>query len=77
MTLFKFSFLLAALGLATSVSAQLNATAQLNTTVQTTVIGPVAELDIINAEVSLDGFSRQAVLAGGTFPGPIIKGNKV
>lgn len=40
-------------------------------------IGPVTDLDIANAAISPDGFSRQAVLAGGTFPGPVITGNKV
>ncbi|CAL1714469.1 unnamed protein product [Somion occarium] len=39
-------------------------------------IGPVTDLDIANAAISPDGFSRQAVLAGGTFPGPVITGNK-
>ncbi|KAH9926904.1 Cupredoxin [Fomitopsis serialis] len=34
------------------------------------------ELNIVNAEISPDGFTRQGVLANGTFPGPIIKGNK-
>ncbi|KAI0732220.1 laccase [Fomitopsis betulina] len=43
---------------------------------QSAVIGPVTDLAIINAEVNLDGFPRQAVLAGGTFPGPLIRGNK-
>ncbi|THH32865.1 hypothetical protein EUX98_g1350 [Antrodiella citrinella] len=38
-------------------------------------IGPVADLHITNANVSLDGFSRPAVLAGGTFPGALITGN--
>lgn len=40
-------------------------------------IGPVTDLAITNAEISPDGFSRQAVLAGGTFPGSLITGNKV
>ncbi|KAH9926907.1 laccase [Fomitopsis serialis] len=61
MTFSTLSFALAALGLATAASAQ---------------IGPITDLDIINAEVNLDGFPRQAVLAGGTFPGPTISGNK-
>ncbi|KZV71499.1 multicopper oxidase [Peniophora sp. CONT] len=34
------------------------------------------QLNIVNGEVNLDGFSRPAVLAGGTFPGPIINVNK-
>ncbi|KAF9461170.1 laccase [Collybia nuda] len=39
-------------------------------------IGPVADLEISNALVSPDGFERSATLAGGTFPGPVIVGNK-
>ncbi|VDB98171.1 unnamed protein product [Peniophora sp. CBMAI 1063] len=34
------------------------------------------QLKIVNKEVNLDGFSRLAVLAGGSFPGPIINANK-
>jgi hypothetical protein len=57
-------------------------------------IGPVANLEILNAEIAPDGFKRSfvphlfmqadvltnirsTVLAGGTFPGPLIRGNKV
>lgn len=57
-------------------------------------IGPVANLEILNAEIAPDGFKRSfvhhrftqadvltnicsTVLAGGTFPGPLIQGNKV
>ncbi|KAI0078066.1 laccase 5 [Panus rudis PR-1116 ss-1] len=39
-------------------------------------IGPVTDLRITNKNVSPDGVSRPAVLAGGTLPGPTIKGNK-
>ncbi|TFK34058.1 laccase [Crucibulum laeve] len=39
-------------------------------------IGPVSDLQIINKVVRPDGFSRSAVLAGGTFPGPLIRANK-
>nr|AAO38869.1 laccase [Rigidoporus microporus] len=39
-------------------------------------IGPVADLHISNANISPDGFTRAAVLAGGSFPGPLITGNK-
>ncbi|KAI0059379.1 laccase [Artomyces pyxidatus] len=39
-------------------------------------IGPVADLPIVNRNISPDGLQRPTVLAGGTFPGPIIKGNK-
>ncbi|KAJ7200541.1 laccase [Mycena pura] len=39
-------------------------------------IGPIAELEIVNKVISPDGFTRSTVLAGGTFPGPLIKGNK-
>ncbi|KAI0063760.1 laccase [Artomyces pyxidatus] len=37
-------------------------------------IGPVADLPIVNKVIAPDGFSRDTVLAGGTFPGPIISG---
>ena len=40
-------------------------------------IGPVTDLHIVNADIAPDGISRAAVLAGGTFPGPLIVGNKV
>ncbi|KAH9059216.1 laccase C [Lactarius vividus] len=39
-------------------------------------IGPTAVLEISNADLAPDGFSRSTVLAGGTFPGPLIVGNK-
>ncbi|KAF8075317.1 laccase [Lyophyllum atratum] len=41
-----------------------------------TTIGPVADLHIKNANVAPDGFMRSAVLAGESFPGPVISGNK-
>jgi hypothetical protein len=56
-------------------------------------IGPSADLEIVNAFLAPDGFnrsfvypffqpdavtySRSTVLAGGTFPGPLITGTKV
>ncbi|KAH7910239.1 laccase [Hygrophoropsis aurantiaca] len=40
------------------------------------VLGPVSELNIVNRVVSPDGFERSATLAGGIFPGPLIKANK-
>ena len=40
-------------------------------------IGPVTDLHIVNAAVAPDGLSRQAVLAEGVFPGPLIAGNIV
>ena len=40
-------------------------------------IGPVADLPIVNKDIAPDCFSRAAVLAGGTFPGPLIIGDKV
>ncbi|KAK7464084.1 laccase, multicopper oxidase, benzenediol:oxygen oxidorectuctase [Stygiomarasmius scandens] len=40
------------------------------------MIGPVADLVITAAEVSPDGFSRTATIAGGTVIGPVITGNK-
>lgn len=39
-------------------------------------IGPIATLDISNSQVSPDGYTRDAVLAGGVHPGPLIRGNK-
>ncbi|KAF7375301.1 Laccase lcc5 [Mycena sanguinolenta] len=39
-------------------------------------VGPVGDLVISNATVTLDGTSRAAVLAGGTFPGTLVTGNK-
>ena len=58
------------------------------------VIGPRADLEIVNAQIAPDGFKRSfvshsfrradvltnnpsTVLAGGIFPGPLIRGNKV
>ncbi|KAJ7826775.1 yellow laccase [Mycena olivaceomarginata] len=40
------------------------------------LIGPTADIHIINANVAPDGFSRSAVLANGLVPGPTIKANK-
>ncbi|KAF7364253.1 Laccase I [Mycena sanguinolenta] len=40
-------------------------------------IGPIGVLPIVNAHISPDGFRRSSVLAGGTFPGPLIQANKV
>ncbi|KAF8075335.1 laccase [Lyophyllum atratum] len=42
----------------------------------TSAIGPVSDLVISNKIISPDGFPRSAVLAGGTFPGPVIKGTR-
>ncbi|KAJ7292520.1 laccase 2 precursor [Mycena rebaudengoi] len=39
-------------------------------------IGPSASIPIINKVISPDGFPRSAVLAGGTFPGPVIRRKK-
>ncbi|KAJ7153885.1 laccase 1 [Mycena crocata] len=39
-------------------------------------IGPTADIRIINANVSPDGFTRSAVLANGLVPGPTIVGKK-
>ncbi|KAF9459177.1 laccase 1 [Collybia nuda] len=39
-------------------------------------IGPIAELVIANKHIMPDGYKRSAVLAGGTFPGPLIRGVK-
>ncbi|KAJ6513666.1 yellow laccase [Mycena vitilis] len=40
------------------------------------MIGPTADIHIVNAVVAPDGFSRSAVLANGLVPGPTIRGNK-
>ncbi|KAK7682850.1 Acyl-coenzyme A oxidase 2 [Cerrena zonata] len=39
-------------------------------------VGPVADLHIVNKDIAPDGFKRPAVLAGGTFPGTLITGQK-
>ncbi|TFK64355.1 hypothetical protein BDN72DRAFT_872083 [Pluteus cervinus] len=39
-------------------------------------IGPVGDLPITNVEIAPDGVSRPAVVAGGSFPGLLIQGNK-
>ncbi|KAJ7159025.1 laccase 2 precursor [Mycena crocata] len=39
-------------------------------------IGPSTSLQIVNKQIAPDGYSRSSVLAGGTFPGPLIRGNK-
>lgn len=62
MSFFKFFPAFMLLGLSSTVNA---------------AIGPITDLPIVNANIQPDGFTRPAVLAGGTFPGPIIKGNKV
>ncbi|RDX40997.1 laccase [Lentinus brumalis] len=38
--------------------------------------GPTAALTILDAAATPDGYVRQAVLPNGTFPGPLISGNK-
>ncbi|KAG1743108.1 laccase [Suillus lakei] len=40
------------------------------------VIPPVTELTIVNRVIAPDGFKRSATLAGGIFPGPLIKAQK-
>nr|VWO94552.1 Calcium dependent mitochondrial carrier protein [Ganoderma boninense] len=40
-------------------------------------IGPVTDLVIANKVIAPDGFARDTVLAGGSFPGPLIQGRKV
>ena len=40
-------------------------------------IGPVTDLTIVNKDIKPDGVIRSAVLAGGTFTGPLIQGHKV
>ncbi|KAJ7642016.1 laccase [Roridomyces roridus] len=41
-----------------------------------TVLGPVTDLVISNTVLSPDGFERSSIVAGGTFPGPIIAANR-
>ncbi|KAI6165261.1 laccase [Pisolithus thermaeus] len=40
------------------------------------VLGPSSQLALTNSIVSPDGFARSAVLAGGSFPGPLIQAQK-
>ena len=40
-------------------------------------IGPVTDLHISDVNINPDGLARDAVLAEGVFPGPLIQGNKV
>ncbi len=40
-------------------------------------IGPVTDLAIVNGPIAPDGVSRNAVLADGIFPGPVISGYTV
>jgi hypothetical protein len=41
------------------------------------VLGSVATLQITNKVIAPDGISRSTVLAGGTFPGPLISASPV
>ena len=40
-------------------------------------LGPESSLEIVNKVIAPDGFTRNTVLAGGTFPGPVIAGYTV
>ena len=40
-------------------------------------IGPRTELVISNAAIAPDGYTRDAVVVNGVFPGPLITGKKV
>ncbi|KAL4072079.1 laccase [Scleroderma citrinum] len=40
------------------------------------VVGPVTDITIVNKDIAPDGFTRSTVLAGGTFPGPLIQAQK-
>jgi iron transport multicopper oxidase len=40
-------------------------------------IGPIGNLTITNAIIAPDGVPRSAILAGGTFPGPVINAQPV
>ncbi|TFK34056.1 laccase [Crucibulum laeve] len=39
-------------------------------------IGPAANMVVSNARISPDGFPRDAIVVGGTFPGPVVRGLK-
>ncbi|KAH9959974.1 laccase 3 [Russula dissimulans] len=39
-------------------------------------VGPTANLTVINSVIAPDGYTRSASLVDGTFPGPLINGNK-
>ena len=41
------------------------------------MIGPVADMVISNADITPDGYTRAAVVVNGEMPGPIVSGNKV
>ncbi|KAF7296307.1 Laccase I [Mycena chlorophos] len=57
-----------------SVLQVLAATATLATAAG--VVGPVGQLNIVNKVIAPDGYTRSTVLAGGTFPGPLVSGTK-
>ncbi|KAJ4472252.1 laccase [Lentinula aciculospora] len=58
-----------ALGAATTSSVNARA-------IDLLTVGSDTDLAIVNSIISPDGFPRSAVLAGGTFPGPLIVANK-
>ena len=58
-------------------SSRLAAFATLGLTVAVNATRTVTSLQIVNRNISPDGFLRPTVLANGTFPGPVISGHKV
>ncbi|KAJ6577581.1 laccase lcc5 [Mycena capillaripes] len=60
----------------TRLSASFLALAILAKIVSGVTVGPIGEIVISNATVTLDGATRAAVLAGQSFPGPLVTGNK-
>ena len=40
-------------------------------------IGPITDLTISNAQISPDGYRRDAIVTNGVFPAPLITGEKV
>jgi iron transport multicopper oxidase len=60
-----------------SVPFAFAAASLLKTAAAVQVLGPVSTLNIANGFISPDGYSRNAVLAGGSFPGPVITGQPV
>jgi iron transport multicopper oxidase len=53
------------------------AAALLTTSAALPSIGPIGNLTITNAVIAPDGISRSVILAGGSFPGPVISAQPV
>ncbi|KAH7910237.1 laccase [Hygrophoropsis aurantiaca] len=70
------SIILAFTLLSTSRAASIVSRSSSKPLIQTNVIGPVTNLTISNKVIAPDGFQRSTTLAGGTFPGPLIKAHR-